>query len=277
MSAHFGVVAAVRERLRELADSDSAEPMRAYMKSDLPFHGVRAETRRRAMREVFAAHPIEDRTTWEDTVRALWEVASHREERYAAVQLTGDRLYRRFQMPDSLGLYGDLVSAGAWWDYVDEIAARRVGPLLLDWRDSVRPVVRSWSTCGDMWLRRTAIICQIHAKERTDTRLLAEVVQPNLTHPGFFIRKAVGWALRSHAATDPDWVHAFVTEHEETLAPLARREALKHIGPPPQTAGSVAPTDAAAAGDADGSVSGASEGDYGAAPPTATRHLRPGR
>lgn len=233
MSAHFGVVAAVRERLRALADPAKAEPMRAYMKSELPFHGVQAAQRRRALREVFAANPIEDLPTWQATVRALWEVASHREERYAAIQLTGDPLYRAYQVPETLELYRELVAAGAWWDYVDEIAARRVGPLLLDWRDSVRPAVRSWSTGNDMWLRRTAVLCQILAKERTDTRLLTDVIEPNLSHQGFFVRKAIGWALRSHAATDPAWVHAFVAEHSAALAPLSRREALKHIGPPP--------------------------------------------
>nr|WP_304440863.1 MULTISPECIES: DNA alkylation repair protein [unclassified Corynebacterium] len=43
----------------------------------------------------------------------------------------------------------------------------------------------------------------------------------------FFIRKAIGWALRDHARRDPEWVRDFVRDHE--LAPLSQREALKHL------------------------------------------------
>jgi 3-methyladenine DNA glycosylase AlkD len=47
--------------------------------------------------------------------------------------------------------------------------------------------------------------------------------------PEFFVRKAIGWALRDYARTDPDWVRAFVTDHADRLSPLARREAMKHL------------------------------------------------
>ena len=43
--------------------------------------------------------------------------------------------------------------------------------------------------------------------------------------PEFFVRKAIGWALRQHEKRDGAAVRAFV--HPE-LSPLSRREALKH-------------------------------------------------
>ena len=42
----------------------------------------------------------------------------------------------------------------------------------------------------------------------------------------FFVRKALGWALREYARTDPDWVRAFVAEHQEDLSGLTRERAL---------------------------------------------------
>ena len=45
----------------------------------------------------------------------------------------------------------------------------------------------------------------------------------------FFSRKAIGWALRDHAGSDPTWVRAFVVAHPG-LSGLSRREALKHLG-----------------------------------------------
>ncbi|MEO7944270.1 MAG: DNA alkylation repair protein, partial [Marmoricola sp.] len=45
----------------------------------------------------------------------------------------------------------------------------------------------------------------------------------------FFIRKAIGWALRDYARSAPEWVAAFVTAHERELSGLSKREALKHV------------------------------------------------
>jgi len=78
------------------------------------------------------------------------------------------------------------------------------------------------------WLRRVAIISQLGRSDRIDLELLAATVEPNLADPEFFIRKAIGWALRDAARRFPDWVRAFADVHP--LSPLSRREALKHLG-----------------------------------------------
>jgi len=43
------------------------------------------------------------------------------------------------------------------------------------------------------------------------------------------VRKAIGWALRHYARTDPDAVRSFVEEHRSTLSGLSVREAAKHL------------------------------------------------
>jgi 3-methyladenine DNA glycosylase AlkD len=99
-------------------------------------------------------------------------------------------------------------------------------------REDVTPVVRRWATDEEsMWVRRAAILAQLRHRAGTDTALLAAAVEANLvgsTHGSeFFVRKAIGWALREHSRTDPDWVRAFVDAHADRLAPLSRREALR--------------------------------------------------
>jgi 3-methyladenine DNA glycosylase AlkD len=94
----------------------------------------------------------------------------------------------------------------------------------------MRPVMRAWSTDADLWKRRVSIICQIAFKKDTDLDLLYANIEPNLADRDFFIRKAIGWALRAYAWTDPGEVARFVREHESQLSGLSRREALKNIG-----------------------------------------------
>ncbi len=90
------------------------------------------------------------------------------------------------------------------------------------------PVLRDWAVATDRWLRRTSIICQLGAKERTDLALLTEAIEANVDDRDFFLRKGIGWALRQYARTDPAWVRTFVDAHPD-LSALSRREALKHL------------------------------------------------
>lgn len=225
------LVAAVRDGLAAAADPERAPGMQAYMKSAMPFRGVPAPGVRRIATAAFRAHPLPDRAAWEATVRALWHGARFREERYAAVALTGAKPYRAYDDAAAVPLYDELIVDGAWWDLVDEIAIRRLGPILAADRAAVEPVIRAWSTDGDRWRRRTAIIVQVGAKGDTDLDLLQDVIAPNLADRDFFVRKAIGWALRQYAWVDPAWVRSYVAAHGDALSGLSRREALKNVGP----------------------------------------------
>ncbi len=67
-------------------------------------------------------------------------------------------------------------------------------------------------------------------KDRTDLDLLYRAIEPSLSSSEFFLRKAIGWALRQYAWTNPKEVARYVRAHEKELSPLSRREALKNIG-----------------------------------------------
>ena len=204
--------------------------MRAYMKSAMPYLGVQTPQLREACRVAFASHLLDSFDNWHDTVLALWRAARFREYRYAALALTGDSRYRGYQTLDALPLYEELVVTGAWWDFVDPIASRRIGPLLRRYPVKMRKTMRAWSRSSDMWKRRTAILCQLSFKADTDLALLYDCIEPNLADREFFIRKAIGWALRQHAWTDPREVARYVARNTARLSPLSVREALKNVG-----------------------------------------------
>ena len=223
----------LRRRIAEAGDPGRAPQMQAYMKSSMPYAGVPSGPLRTILREVIPAHPLPDRSSWEAAVRGIWMEAVFREEWYAALGVARHRLYRDHQDVKTLELYRELIVDGAWWDVVDDIASHLVGDILAAHRDEVTPVMRTWAVEDDLWLRRTAIICQLGHKHDTDLDLLRFALESNLEDSlhgkSFWIRKAVGWALRQHARTDPDWVRTFVAEHDARLSGLSCREALKHL------------------------------------------------
>jgi 3-methyladenine DNA glycosylase AlkD len=220
------LIAEIRSALRAAADPQRAPQMQAYMKSAMPYLGVGVPEVRRLTRAIAAQHDLPDLAALERAVRSLWDGADYREERYAATALCDTRAGRWLRSPDLLPLYRDLIVCGAWWDHVDELA-HRVGELLADWPAVVRPEIQQWTVADDHWLRRVSIICQLGRKSDTDLDLLTRAIEANATEPDFFLRKAIGWALREYARTDPDWVRAYLAAHE--LSPLSRREAGKHL------------------------------------------------
>ena len=218
------LVADVRTELREVADPERARGMQAYLKTTEPCLGVRLPEVRRITAAAARAHPPAAVDDVAAAAGALWREAACREERYAATAVTGLPLARGALA--LLPLYEEMITTGAWWDLVDGLSGR-VCDLLLTHPDALRPVLRGWARSPDRWLRRSAVIAQLGARERTDRALLTEVVEVNAADPEFFVRKAIGWALRDLAKTDPRWVRHFVAGHE--LSPLSRREALKHL------------------------------------------------
>jgi 3-methyladenine DNA glycosylase AlkD len=225
------VVEAIRRAVAAAGDPERAVAQQRYMKSEMPFRGISSAELTALLRPILAdpAHRIAARGEWDAAVRDLWDSATHREERYAAIALTGHRAYRAWQDPEAVPLYEHLVRTGAWWDLVDPVASNRVGPILRAHHDAVAPVVRAWSTDADLWVRRTAILSQLTFRHDTDTALLRACVEPNLADGSFWVRKAIGWALRQYARTDPEWVRETVAAYGDRLSGLSRREALKHL------------------------------------------------
>lgn len=218
----------IHARLAAAADSSRAPGMQAYMKSAMPYLGVSAVPLRQICKVVFADLRFESAGHWQAEVLAIWRGARFREERYAAIELTGLRSVRPFQRFDALPMYEEMIVTGAWWDYVDVIAAHRLLPILRNDGAAMRQAMRAWSVDADMWKRRSAILCQLDAKAQTDLELLYACIAPSIASKEFFLRKAIGWALRHHARIDPSEVARYVDEHPE-LSGLSRREALKHI------------------------------------------------
>ena len=180
------LVAEVRDRLAGAADPEKAAAMQAYMKSAMPYHGVTAPAPEAGAAAVLrGVPPGRPRRRGRPTVRALWDDATYREERYAATRSPGTGQPARGRTPAALDLYRHLVVTGAWWDHVDEVASRLVGRLLAGPRPGP-PVSLAWAQDDDLWLRRTAVPEPAAEQGPTDVDLLREVLEanPRTARPG---------------------------------------------------------------------------------------------
>jgi 3-methyladenine DNA glycosylase AlkD len=223
------LVRALRREVRRLADPAKAEPMRAYMKSSMPFLGVQTPERRRLAREALRERPLAEFAAWRDTVLAVWRGARYREERYLAIDLVAHPKHADHCTLRAVPVLEEMIVEGAWWDFVDPLAVGPLGEVHRRNRAGATRRLRAWARSRNVWKRRAAILCQLKHGATTDDALLHEAIEASLDEEDFFLRKGIGWALRERAKTDPEGVLRYVRRQRARLSPLSKREALKGL------------------------------------------------
>jgi 3-methyladenine DNA glycosylase AlkD len=214
----------VQKSLAAKANPRKAVEMAAYMKTAMPFYGVQQPDREAIQCEIKDRFAIAGRQEYERAVLSLWRL-ERREEKYLAIAVA--QIYPDLVRPESLPLYERMIREGAWWDFVDEIAGRIVGALVLEYPRRMWPIMDRWIDDDDLWIRRAAIICQLKHKERTDHLRLFRYCLARAAESDFFIRKGIGWALRQYSYTAPERVRDFLIENRAVLSPLSYREGAK--------------------------------------------------
>lgn len=216
----------VAKELAKVGDPEDAKAMAAYMKTDMPFFGVKRPARNPIFKEMMQRYPVETRRDYNEAVTTMWR-RPHREEKYFAIHIA--RAVPAYITPPSIPMYKRMVVDGAWWDFVDDIAAHLIGPVLLNYRVRTKPTLEKWIDDRNMWVRRTALLAHLKHKEHTDAATLFDHCLRRAHETEFFIRKAIGWVLRQYAYTDPEAVTRFVMDNRQAWSGLTFREATKHL------------------------------------------------
>ncbi len=220
----------LRMALETVADPTRAAPMQAYMRDQFVFLGVAAPQRRLAARGLLAGLKGIDADVLLEHAQLLWQ-QPQREYQHVALDMLA--LYRRQLGVEHLPALLGLARQRAWWDSVDGMAGI-VGDVLqaeLRRGGDGHAHMNAALQHEDFWLRRIAMLHQLGWRADTDAGWLFGAALTLAHEDEFFIRKAIGWALRDYARHAPAEVLAFATQHRQQLSPLSYREALKHQPP----------------------------------------------
>jgi 3-methyladenine DNA glycosylase AlkD len=219
------LVERITRELAQRADRDRAGPMAAYMRNQFPFLGIPAPAQKQAWRAAIAGLP---RALPEPVVSAaatrLWE-RPEREHQYLACMLVNRHAAAAAATFSFLDVVEQLIVTKPWWDTIDSLATHAVGDLVHRHRAEGRPRMDRWLASDDLWLRRSALLHMNRWRSATDSEWLFAACLSRAEERDFFIRKAIGWALREHSKVDAPAVIRFVDQHPE-LSGLSRREAL---------------------------------------------------
>jgi 3-methyladenine DNA glycosylase AlkD len=214
----------IRSAMLGQANDSAAIAMRAYQRDQFEFLGVAAPARRAATMPLIKVLKPASAEALIAEAQGLWNLPQ-REYQYIAVDLLA-RHVKVLTGADIPALL-DLAQQKSWWDTVDGLV-KVVGAILKADKTQQSQMDKALLH-PDFWIRRIAMLHQLGWKGETDFARLQNYAKQLAPENEFFIRKAIGWALREYAWHDPAAIRVFLAEMGDQLSPLSRREAGKHL------------------------------------------------
>ncbi|KMJ58804.1 DNA alkylation repair protein [Bacillus sp. LL01] len=205
--------------------ASNREPMENYMRNHFPFLGIKSPERKALLKGFFLDFGKPE-PEWIQPLVTFLYAQPEREFHYAALAMIDVHIKKLDA--EWLPFFEKLIVTNSWWDTVDHIAPHHVGAVLLSEKEAIRDFPDRWIESENFWLQRSAILFQLKYKEKTDAEKLFSYIEATKGFKEFFIQKAIGWALREYSKSAPDDVLGFIKSTED-LAPLSRREGLKHL------------------------------------------------
>jgi 3-methyladenine DNA glycosylase AlkD len=188
------------------------------------FYGIKTPLRRTLCKAFYKSNPIKDHNELSALIKECFN-EPQRELHYFAIELLGH--HKKLWSKKTLPLIEWMITHNSWWDSVDSTNTHVIGKFFIQYPEYIQEYTHKWNRSSNKWLQRMSILFQLLYRENTNTDLLTNYIEHCILEADFFIRKAIGWALRSYANTDPKWVVKFVKAHPQ-LSNLSKREALKH-------------------------------------------------
>jgi 3-methyladenine DNA glycosylase AlkD len=204
------------------ANPANAVQMKKYMKDLFDFYGISSPKRKELFKTHWNDHGYKLKDETNKVIKWCWQ-APQREYQYFGMELLNKNVLRA--NIDDIHLYEHIILHKSWWDTVDFIAAKLVGAFFNRHPEQVESYTTKWIQSGNIWLQRTCLLFQLKYKSKTNTQLLETLIPQLSGSKEFFIRKAIGWALREYSKTDSKFVVQFTKRHH--LSGLSEREALK--------------------------------------------------
>jgi len=206
------------------ANKKDAVQMEAYMKDQFAFYGIKSVKRNELMKSILDKRNKPEKEDAVKLVKLLWK-DPHREFQYIAMELLS--WYKNEPDEKDIVFIEKLIITKFWWDTVDFIASQLVGNYFMHFPKMRNSICKKWSGSKNMWLQRSVILSQLKYKDKTDSDFLFHYCDKHKEDKEFFIRKAIGWALREYSKTNAKAVKSFVKS--TNLSNLSLREASKYL------------------------------------------------
>ena len=213
----------IKQLFEQNRDEENAIKMSKYMRDLFKFYGIPTPIRKSLYKDLLKEEKAKKTIDWNFLDKCYED--DYREFQYLALDYI-ENMQKFLNYDDVPKLY-KYIKSKQWWDTIDRFD-RIVGNIAFK-DDRINDLMLKWSKDEDFWLRRIAIDHQLGRKDKTNTKLLEQILINNFGSDEFFINKAIGWSLRDYSKTNPDWVKDFLNKYENKMNKISLKEAYKYI------------------------------------------------
>ncbi len=208
--------------LEENKNSEQAVKMAAYMQNKFVLLGI-PKPKLKEIIKPYIKEGKKNELNWK-FIDICWK-KNYREAQYVAIEYLGSLI--KLLTDNDLPRLKKLIVTKSWWetaDSIDEI----VGSIIFKNKQLEKEMLE-WSKDENIWLRRVSIDFQQKYKEKTNQKILEQIIVNNFGTDEFFINKAVGWSLREYSKINKKWVKDFINRYKNQLHKLSIKEASKYL------------------------------------------------
>ena len=213
----------IKQLFEQNRDEENAIKMSKYMRDLFKFYGIPTPVRKSLYKDLLKEEKAKKTIDWNFLDKCYED--DYREFQYLVLDYI-ENMQKFLNYDDVPKLY-KYIKSKQWWDTIDRFD-RIVGNIAFK-DDRINDLMLKWSKDEDFWLRRIAIDHQLGRKDKTNTKLLEQILLNNFESDEFFINKAIGWSLRDYSKTNPDWVKDFLNKYENKMDKVSLKEAYKYI------------------------------------------------
>jgi len=214
----------VKECYYKNGSSLKAIPMKHYMRDQFEYVGIQTPLRRKISSPFLKKDKLPLISELESIIREFWMLEG-REFQYFAQELA--MKYIKVIPKDFISTYEFMIVTKSWWDTIDIIAKKLIGPYMIRFPEERELLLEKWLSSENIWLQRTCLLFQLGYKQNTDADRLFQIIERLKTIDEFFIQKAIGWALREYSKVNSAVVCDYINRTE--LSILAFTEGMKVI------------------------------------------------
>lgn len=215
--------AMIREQFEKAGNPEVAQGQMKYMRYQYEFFGLKAPVWAPIVKNAMKKSGVFSGAELQDYVRLCFK-DDHREMHYVGLKMLEKQIKKEER--GAIHFLEECIVTNSWWDTVDW-TAKLVGWHFKRFPELQYPTCERWISSEILWLQRVAIIHQLSYREKTDEKLLFELILKKADSKAFFIQKACGWALRNYSRVNKAAVTNFVSNHQ--LSALTIREGMRLI------------------------------------------------
>lgn len=216
----------IHSLLAKHGDELAAQTMTKVTNGQFKFLGIKTVEQNELTKKIFVNYPL---PKYDETKSIIRELFSFEEREYLYFGISLFLKRKKMWQKTDIVFIESLILTQPGWDTVEYISTEIVSQFYEMYPRIATEFIQAWISSKSQWLKAAAIMFQRTFKDQTNTELLAESINANISSNSDIVNRAIGAALRNYSKSNYKWVLDFVVKNSAEMNKKTKQEAIKWI------------------------------------------------